>query len=93
MRNRLIRQLRECILFHKELNNENTVLLGLVEACRMHKTLPSDREELKIIKKELKAIIKESPIAETVGDTISQVQIAIFASVTAASVAASTTNN
>jgi len=93
MRNRLIRQLRECILFHKELNNENTVLLGLVEACRMHKILSSDREELKTIRKELKAIIKESPIAETVGETIKQVQIAIISSVAAASVAASTTNN
>jgi len=93
MRNSLIRQLRECILFHKELNNENSVLLGLVEACRMHKILSSDREELKTIRKELKAIIKESPIAETVGETIKQVQIAIISSVAAASVAASTTNN
>lgn len=93
MRDSLIRQLRECILFRKELNNENTVLLGLIEACRMYKTLSSDREELKTIRKELKAIIKESPIAETVGETIKQVQIAIISSVAAATIAASAANN
>jgi len=93
MRDSLIRLLRECILFHKELNNENTVLLGLIEACRMHKILSSDREELKTIRKELKAIIKESPIAETVGETIKQVQIAIISSVAAATIATSAANN
>lgn len=93
MRDSLIRLLRECILFHKELNNENTVLLGLIEACRMHKILSSDREELKTIRKELKVIIKESPIAETVGETIKQVQIAIISSVAAATIATTATNN
>jgi golgi phosphoprotein 3 len=87
-RDSLIKQIRECVLFHKELNNENIVVLGLIEACRMHNIISSDRDELKTLRKELKVIIKESPIAEAVDKTIKQVQAAIMGAVAASSVAA-----
>ncbi|GAF91300.1 unnamed protein product, partial [marine sediment metagenome] len=48
-----------------------------------------DRHELKTVKKELKSILKDSPITQVVENTIKQVQIAISIAI-AASVAAST---
>ncbi len=89
-RDSLIRQLRECVLFRRELINENIVILGLIEACRMHNIISSDRQELKTIRKELKLIIKESPIAEAIDKTIKEVQAAIIAAVTVSTMAAST---
>jgi hypothetical protein len=49
----------------------------------MHKILSKDKKELKLIKKELKRIIKENPIAETVDKTIREIQAAIITSITA----------
>jgi hypothetical protein len=44
----------------------------------MHKTLSSDKDELKRIKKELKQVIEKSPIAGIVDKTIKEVQAAIM---------------
>ncbi len=89
IRDDISKQLKEAILYKKDLNNENIVLLGLVEACGMHKTIASDRQELKVIKKKLKVILKEEPIAQAVGKTIAEMQAAITG-VLAASIASST---
>ena len=88
-RDNLIQGIRSNVLFHKELTNENVVLLGLIEACKMHKIITSDKDELKKLKGELKIIIKESPIADTVDKTIKQVQAAIIGAIVASTVASS----
>lgn len=88
LRSNLIQQLRDSILYRKDIDNVGIALLGLVEACQMHKTISPDRDEQKRLKKELKTLIKESPIASAVDQTIKQVQVAILASVAAASAAA-----
>ena len=77
-RDNLIMQLRGCILFHKELNNENRLLLGLIKACNMQNIIASDRSEKKSMRKELKEIIKETPVNEAASQTLDQVQSAIF---------------
>lgn len=87
-RDKLIQQLRSNILFRQEKSNESVVLLGLIEACKMHPIIASNKGELKVIRKKLKQIIKESPIADTVDKTIKQVQAAIFGAIIA-SIAAS----
>lgn len=86
-RDNLIQQLKNSILFRQQLNNDTIVVLGLIEACKMHNIITSDRGELKIIRKELKQIIKESPIADTVNKTIKQVQGAIIGAVIASTIA------
>ncbi|MCU0378516.1 MAG: GPP34 family phosphoprotein [Bacteroidales bacterium] len=86
-RSNIISQLKNDILFHKALEGENLALAGLIQACRMHRILTHDREELKEIRRRLKQIIKESPVADLVGQTIRQVQAAIMVSVTAGIVA------
>ena len=83
----LIRATKNNVLHHDDLSDENVVLLGLIEACKMHRILASDREELKRIKTELKAIIKDSPIAQGVATTIREVQAAVVAAMVASTAA------
>ena len=89
IRGDISKQLNEAVLYKKDLNDEKIVLLGLVQACGMHKSIASDRQELKIIKKKLKVILKEEPIAQAVGKTIAEMQAAITG-VLAGSIASST---
>lgn len=87
-RTNLIRQLKNDILVYRGDAGESSALAGLVEACRMRRILSTDREELKMIRSQVKKILKDSPVSDAVAQTIRQVQAAIIASVTA-SVAAS----
>jgi len=85
----LIEQLKNNMLLNQELSNESVIMLGLIEACKMHSIFTQDKKELKIIKAKLKQVIKESPIANSLDQTIKQVQAAILGAVIGASVAAS----
>jgi len=88
-RNKLIEHLREIVLYKKKKSEEDVAILGMVEACKMHKIIAKDRHERRIMRKELKTILKDSPISATVESTIRQVQTAITIAI-AASTAAST---
>jgi len=88
-RTELIHAARNCVLNNENLSNEIIVLLGLIEACRMHKILSADREELKKIRKNLKEIIKSSPMAGVVAKTIKEVEAAVIASIIASTAASS----
>lgn len=88
-RDALINQLRKDALSGKDLSNETILMLALVEACKMHKIITSDKVELKRLKQELKEIMKKSPIADSVDKTIMQVQAAIIGGIVASTVAAS----
>jgi hypothetical protein len=85
----LTKQLHNTILHQRKLDEENLGVLGLVEACKMHKTLTSDRSELKILRKNLKESLKDSPITKVVDNTIVQVQAAIMGAIIAATVVTS----
>ena len=87
-RENMIRQLRNNVLFRSELEEDSILMLGLVEACKMHKIITSDRVELKKLKKELKEVIKESSITETADKTIKEVQAAIVRAISASAAAA-----
>jgi hypothetical protein len=84
----LIREVRKNILQKAEASDEWLVLMGLIEACKMYNLISLDSSERKIIRKKLKLILKESPIAEGVEQTIRQVQAAIIGAVAATSAAA-----
>ena len=86
-RSNLIRQLKGSIMVTRDPAGDNMALAGLVEACRMHRLLTTDREELRTIKTQMKKTVKESPVTDAVGKTIREVQAAIMASVTAAIIA------
>lgn len=86
-RNNLVRQLKNDILVYRGDAGQNAALAGLIEACRMHSILSTDRDELKMIRSQLKKIIRDNPVTEEVKQTIREVQTAIIASVTAAMIA------
>lgn len=87
-RSNLIRQLKsEILAYTREPSSASMAIAGLIEACRMHRILSDDREELRNIRAQLKKISKESPVSEVISQTIKQVQAAIISSVAAAIIA------
>jgi len=92
-RDNLIRKLRNDILAYRGDAGESSALAGLVEACRMRRILSTDREELRMIRSQMKSILKDSPVSDAVAQTIRQVQAAIIASVTTSVAAASAGNH
>ncbi|HOP04495.1 MAG TPA: GPP34 family phosphoprotein [Tenuifilaceae bacterium] len=91
VRKEILAALSQKILTSKKLSEEETSVLSLIEACKLHKTLSSDKTELRTIKMELKRLLKESPIADAVDATIKQVQAAIAASIAASAAASAAT--
>lgn len=89
-RDTLIQQLKSSILSGQNIKQEDLMTLGLVEACKMHKLFSNDKQELKSIQKSLKKVIKDSPIASTVNQTIIEVQAAILTAIIASTVVTST---
>lgn len=84
----LLREIRNSVLQSVEVNDEQTALLGLIQACRMQRIISTDRSERKIINRRLKTLIKENPVAEGVDQTIRQVHAAIAVAVAASGAAA-----
>lgn len=89
----IIDQLKQCVFSDNDRDESLVPLLGLVEACKLHHILSGDRKELKQIKTALKEVLKNSSIANSVDQTIKQVQAAIITSVaTTAAVSAANAN-
>jgi hypothetical protein len=84
----LVREIRYSLLHSGEIDNEQAALLGLIQACRMQRIITTDRSERKLVRSKLKTLLKESPVAEGVDQTIRQVQAAIIGAVAASSAAA-----
>lgn len=88
-RSELLIHLRNCALFQQDATQDDIVLLSLMEACRLHRQISSDRQELKLIRTNLKKLVKENAVAGSVEETIRQVRAAIALSMAAAAMAAS----
>ncbi|MBN2638655.1 MAG: GPP34 family phosphoprotein [Bacteroidales bacterium] len=87
VRSQLITELKQAILRPENLDPEIIPLIGLVEACKMHKMLTSDKKELKLLKQKTKILIKDMPVAGILDETIRQVQAAIIAGIAASTAA------
>ncbi len=88
LREKLIHELRDSLTYKKKISEEGIAILGLIEACKMYRVLSPDRSKRRQIKKELKLVLKESPISEVVQATIRQTQIAITMAIAASSAGA-----
>lgn len=88
-RSELLIHLRNCVLLQREATPDDMVLLSLMEACRLHRQISSDRQELKLIRSNLKKIVKENPVAGNVEEAIRQVRAALALSMAASAMAAS----
>ena len=89
----LIRETRSSAVQQGEISSQQLAILGLVDACKMHKIISGERAERKIISRRLKVISKESPIASGVDLTIRQVHAAIGGVVAASGAAAAATSH
>lgn len=87
MRDSIINDIRDIIFNDSKIRNENYLILGLIEACKMHKTIAKDRSELRICKKRLRAIMKSDSIAQGVDKVIKETQAAIAGALVAVMVA------
>lgn len=83
IRSRLISQLKNTIIFSKELNNENYAIIGLIEACNMYKIISPFKSESKMLKTETKKILSETTVPSTIDISIKAVHEAILSAMVA----------
>ncbi|MBW6480933.1 MAG: GPP34 family phosphoprotein [Bacteroidales bacterium] len=93
IRDQLIEHLKVCAFKQKEPQQEDILLLGMIEACQMHKILSADKAERKLLKKELKILMKENAFAGAIDQSIRQVQAAVLAAITASTAAAAASSS
>ena len=88
IREKILHELRDSLTYKKTLTEEDIAILGLIEACKMYRILSPDRSKRRQLKKDLRLVLKESPISEVVQATIRQIKISIAIAVAASSAGA-----
>lgn len=92
-REQIIDEIRDVIFYDKKTAKDKSMILGLIEACRMYKVICRDKSELKICKKKLKEIIQSDSISRDVDKVIKEMQAAIIGAVLASAISASASSN
>jgi hypothetical protein len=87
LREQMIRELRGIIFGNQKPDKETSMLLGLVQACRMHKVICKDRMEMKACKVKLKEIIESDVISGGVDKVIREMHAAVIGAVVASTAA------
>ncbi|MCG8699225.1 MAG: hypothetical protein MI922_14315, partial [Bacteroidales bacterium] len=93
IRESIIKEVRGIIFNDNTINNEYSMMLGLIEACKMHKVIAKDKSEIKICKRKLAELIKSDSIAQNVDKVIKEVQAAITVAIVASTVAVTASSN
>ncbi len=86
----LAKHLHDIVTHSREIGDETASLLGLIHACGMHRVISKDRSELKQIRKKLKDILRNEPIAQGVDKVIRETQAAVNAAIVSSVVLTST---
>jgi len=84
----LIELLRGILLYNRQPGKKDIMLLGLVEASNAYKLLSYEKGESKLLRQKNTKLLKGDIISAEISQTIREVQAAIVASITAASMAA-----
>lgn len=92
LRTGIIDDIRDVLLHDKPATRKQSMLIGLIKASRSHQLLAKEKEEIKILRKKCNTFIQSDAMASEIDKAIRAVQAAIIASVTAASVAASSSH-
>jgi hypothetical protein len=87
-REEMIRDIREIIFKGRPVKNENAILLGLIQACKMFKVVCQDKEEIRTCKMKLKEIIASNVISGSVDKVIREMQAAVVNAAVISSTAA-----
>lgn len=88
MRDDLIEEIRGIVFRDKKADNENALILGLIDACNMHKIICNDRFEKKICKRKLNELRQTVLFPQDLDLIIKGVQTAITKAVMAQTAAA-----
>jgi hypothetical protein len=88
IRNRIIETLREILLYGRQPDKNETMLLGIVEASRGYKLLSRERGESRILRRKNSDLLKGDVFSEEISLAIKEIQAATIASVSAATAAA-----
>jgi hypothetical protein len=89
VRTNLIELLRGILLYGKQAGKKEIMLLALVEASKSYSVLSREKGESKILRRKCTGLLKSDVISAEISVAIREIQSAVIASVTAASVAAS----
>lgn len=84
IREKIIKETYDIIFKESKVSEQNAMLLGLIEACRMHKIIAKDKSEIKACKRKLAKIMKSEAIAQGVDKVIKETQAVILAASAAA---------
>jgi hypothetical protein len=87
-RTNLIETLRGILFYGKQPGKKDIMLLGLVEASNAYSVLSRERGESKILRNKNSEILNGDVMSEEISQSVKEVQAAIVASVTAATIAA-----
>jgi len=93
VRTSLIELLRGILLYGKQAGKKEIMLLGLIEASKAYSVLSHEKEDKKILRKKNSELLKSDVISAEISQAIREVQAAIVASITAASVAAASSSH
>ena len=86
-RENLIQDLRAIVFGNKESDGQYASLLGLIQACKIHKLISTNRDELKASKARIKEIIESDLITQGVGTVIQEMQAAMMTAIIASTAA------
>ena len=82
IREKIIDDIRDIIFKESKISQKNSMLLGLIGACRMHRIIAKDKSEIKVCKRKLAEIIKSDALAQEVDQVIKETQAVIIATLT-----------
>lgn len=85
-RDEIIRELRDIVFNNRKPDKDNAMMLGLVQACKMHKVISRNKDEAKRSKTKMKEIIESDEIAKEVDVVIREMQVAVITAITASTV-------
>jgi len=80
---KLILRFKDIILYGKKPDETEIMTLGLIFACKLHRVLATESTERQKVRRSLKKLIRDNPVASDVNKTIMEMQAAITESITA----------
>jgi hypothetical protein len=81
-RESLISDIHACILSDTELEGEQSLILALINVCKIHKIICSNKKERKACKKKLEVIMKSDLICRALRKAIDEIHIALIGAIT-----------
>ena len=87
VREGIIKEARDVIFRKKPVDDHIAPILGLIEACKIHRLICRDRSEIKSCRSMLREITKEDGISRGVAKVIQETQAAVLLAMTASTAA------